>query len=107
MTKRSKNDAEQHRHSIHLEALYHAATRIFIRSHVVLLCSAIFSRTPRRIRDNPREPLDQSSAALSGSFAPTDRLENLEIRKGFLQFPNLNLVQNPSLTTLAIESVVP
>ena len=48
------------------------------------------------------EPLNQSSAALSGPFAPTYRFENLEIRKGFLQFPNLNLEQNPSLTTLAI-----
>jgi hypothetical protein len=51
--------------------------------------------------------LNQSAAALSGSFAPADRFENLEIRKGFLQFPNLNLEQNPSLTTLAIESEVP
>jgi len=75
MTKRLKDDAEQHRHSIHLDALYHAATRKFIRSHVVLLCSAIFSRTPRRIRDNPREPLNQSAAALSGSFVPAYRFE--------------------------------
>ena len=49
-----------------------------------------------------KEPLKKSAAALSGSFAPTDRFENLEIRKGFLQFPNLNLEQNPSLTALAI-----
>ena len=49
-----------------------------------------------------KEPLNQSAAALSGSFAPTFRFENLEIRKGFLQFPNLNLEQNPSLTALAI-----
>ena len=49
-----------------------------------------------------REPLNQSSAALSGPFAPTYRFENLEIRKGFLRFPNLNLEQNPSLTALAI-----
>ena len=48
-----------------------------------------------------------SSLFLCGSFAPTDRFENLEIRKGFLQFSNLNLEQNPSLTTLAIESEVP
>ena len=48
-----------------------------------------------------------SAAALSGSFAPAYRFENLEIRKGFLQFPNLNLEQNPSLTALAIESEVP
>ena len=30
-----------------------------------------------------KEPLNQSAAALSGSFAPTDRFENLEIRKDF------------------------
>ena len=51
---------------------------------------------------NSKEPLNKSSAALSGPFAPTYRFENLEIRKGFLRFPNLNLEQNPSLTTLAI-----
>ena len=39
----------------------------------------------------PREPLNKSAAALSGSFVPTDRFENLEIHKVFLQFPNLNL----------------
>ena len=49
-----------------------------------------------------KEPLNKSAATLSGSFAPTYRFENFEIRKGFLQFPNLNLVQNPSLTALAI-----
>ena len=49
-----------------------------------------------------REPLNKSAAALSGSFAPTYRFENLEIRKGFLRFSNLNLEQNPSLTALAI-----
>ena len=38
-----------------------------------------------------REPLNQSAAELSGSFAPTDRFENFEIHKVFLQFPNLNL----------------
>ena len=38
-----------------------------------------------------KEPLNKSSAALSGSFVPTDRFENLEIHKVFLQFPNLNL----------------
>ena len=48
------------------------------------------------------EPLNQSTAALSGSFAPTDRFENLEIHKVFLQFANLNLEQNPSLNALAI-----
>ncbi|MDY4232045.1 MAG: hypothetical protein SOX74_08195 [Candidatus Faecousia sp.] len=53
------------------------------------------------------EPLNQSAAALSGSFVPAYRFENLEIRKGFLRFPNLNLEQNPSLTALAIESEVP
>ncbi len=50
----------------------------------------------------PKEPLNKSAAALSGPFAPTYRFENLEIHKVFLQFPNLNLEQNPSLTTLAI-----
>ena len=54
-----------------------------------------------------REPLNQSAAALSGPFAPTYWLENLEIRKGFLRFSNLNLEQNPSLTALAIESELP
>ena len=54
-----------------------------------------------------REPLNKSAAALSGSFAPTDRFENLEIHKVFLRFPNLNLEQNPSLTALAIESELP
>jgi hypothetical protein len=53
------------------------------------------------------EPLNKSAAALSGSFAPTYRFENLEIRKGFLRFPNLNLEQNPSLTALAISSEIP
>ena len=55
----------------------------------------------------PMEPLNKSAAALSGSFAPTYRFENLEIRKGFLQFPSLNLEQNPSLSALAILSEVP
>ena len=54
-----------------------------------------------------REPLNQSAAALSGSFASTFRFENFEIRKAFLRFPNLDLEQNPSLTALAIESEVP
>ena len=54
-----------------------------------------------------KEPLNQSAAALSGSFAPTDRFENLEIHEVFLRFPNLNLEQNPSLTALAIESEFP
>ena len=55
----------------------------------------------------PWEPLNQSAAALSGSFAPAYRFENLEIHKVFLRFPNLNLEQNPSLTALAIESEDP
>ena len=54
-----------------------------------------------------REPLNQSAAACSGSFAPTFRFENLEIRKGFLRFPNLDLEQNSSLTALVISSEVP
>ena len=41
--------------------------------------------------DIVREPLNKSAAAVSGSFAPTDRFENFEIHKVFLQFPNLNL----------------
>ncbi|MDY4231014.1 MAG: hypothetical protein SOX74_02890, partial [Candidatus Faecousia sp.] len=49
-----------------------------------------------------KEPLNKSTAAFSGSFAPTYRFENLEIHKVFLRFPNLNLEQNPSLTALAI-----
>jgi hypothetical protein len=51
--------------------------------------------------------MNQSAAALSGSFAPTCRFENLEIRKGFLRLSSLNLEQNPMLTALAIESEVP
>ena len=54
-----------------------------------------------------KEPLNKSAAALSGSFAPAYRFENLEIHKVFLRFPNLNLEQNPSLTALVIESEVP
>ena len=42
----------------------------------------------------PWEPLNESAAALSGSFVPTDRSEYFEIRKGFLQVSNLNLEQN-------------
>ena len=49
-----------------------------------------------------KEPLNKSTAAVSGSFSPTYRFENLEIHKVFLRFPNLNLEQNPSLTALAI-----
>ena len=67
------------------------------------------------------DELGYLTAALSGSFAPTYRFENLEIlrsrwrlcrltdaacplrvHKVFLQFSNLNLEQNPSLTALAI-----
>ena len=67
---------------------------------------------PERRRAVPRqpntsEPLNQSAAALNGPFAPTYWFENLEIHKGFLQFSNLNLEQNPSLIALAIESEVP
>lgn len=42
-----------------------------------------------------KEPLNKSAAAVSGSFAATDRFENFEIHKVFLQFPNLNLETNP------------
>ena len=38
-----------------------------------------------------KEPLNKSSATLSGPFAPTYWFENLEIHKEFLQFSNLNL----------------
>ena len=50
---------------------------------------------------------EQIAAALSGSFAATFRLENLEIHRVFLQFSNLNLQQNLSLTALAIYSELP
>ena len=53
------------------------------------------------------EPLNQSAAALGGSFAPTCRFENFEIHKGFPQFPNLNLEQNPSLTLLRLNQRFP
>ena len=52
-------------------------------------------QTEKILSKRTREPLNQSAAALSGSFAPTFRFENLEIRKVFLQFSNLNLEQNP------------
>jgi len=64
-------------------------------------------KKPSTTGESSKKSLNQSAAALGGSFAPTDRFENLEIRKGFLQFPNLNLEQNPSLTALAIESELP
>ena len=43
----------------------------------------------------------QSTSVDSGSFAPTFQFENLEIHTVYLQFPNFNLGQNLSLTTLA------
>ena len=46
------------------------------------------------------EPLNKSTAALSGSLAATFRFENLEIHKVFLRFSNLDLRQNLSLTAL-------
>ena len=48
-----------------------------------------------------KKALNKSAVADSGSFVPTFRFENLEIHKVFLQFSNLNLEQNPSLTALA------
>ena len=66
-----------------------------------VFCAAVQARVPLPV-SRTREPLNQSAAALSGSFSPIYWFENLEIRKGFLRFPNLNLEQNPSLTTLAI-----
>ncbi|MDY4231845.1 MAG: hypothetical protein SOX74_07180 [Candidatus Faecousia sp.] len=71
---------------------------LFARNSARFVADAIYEMIQRLLR----EPLNKSAAAVSGSFAPTDRFENLEIRKGFLRFPNLNLEQNPSLTTLAI-----
>ena len=47
--------------------------------------------TAQLSRAAPKEPLNKSAAALSGSFTPTYWFENLEIHKGFLRFPNLNL----------------
>ena len=68
---------------------------------------AILMRQRSSLARRAKEPLNKSAAALSGSFAPTYWFESLEIRKGFLQFPNLNLEQNPSPTALAIESELP
>ena len=78
------------------------ATPLLTAATAVRRCCMIFAE--RRIL---KEPLNQSAAALSGSFVPAYRFENLEIHKVFLQFPNLNLKQNPSLTALAIESELP
>jgi hypothetical protein len=47
-----------------------------------------------------KEPLNQSSAADDGSFAPTPQFEKLEIHKVFLRFPNFDLEQN--LTTIIL-----
>jgi hypothetical protein len=59
-----------------------------------VFCAAVQARVPLPV-SRTREPLNQSAAALSGFFAPTCRFENLEIRKGFLQFSNLNLNKIP------------
>ena len=75
--------------------------------HLLTLCIQEVEPFRSCLQAYPREPLNQSAAALSGSFVPAYRFENLEIHKVFLQFPNLNLEQNPSLTALAIESEVP
>ena len=48
-----------------------------------------------------KETLIKSSAADSGSFDPTFQFVKLEIHPVFLRFPNFNLDQNLSLTTLA------
>lgn len=53
---------------------------------------ADFSRKCEALRKIARR---RGAAALNGSFAPTDRFENLEIHKVFLRFPNLNLEQIP------------
>ena len=42
------------------------------------------------------ETLNKWPSALSESFVPTFRFEELEIHKVFLRFPNLNLEQNLS-----------
>ena len=68
---------------------------------------AILMRQRSSLARRAKEPLNQSAAALGGSFVPAYRFENLEIHKVFLRFPNLNLEQNPSLTALAIESELP
>ena len=75
-------------------------------------CSGSFWRSLGRLSNaekaaHTREALKKSAAALSGSFVPAYRFENIEIHKGFLQVSNLNSEQNPSLTTLAISSELP
>ena len=83
-----------------MQSIYHTAELYIIAKP--LPCFVLESHAY-----NFKEPLNKSAAALSVSFVPAYRFENLEIRKGFLQFPNLNLEQNPSLTALAIESELP
>ena len=48
-----------------------------------------------------REPLNKSTAAAGGSFAPTYQFEKWEIHKVFLYFPNFDLRQNLSPSALA------
>jgi hypothetical protein len=84
-----------------------AALFVFL---LIVIIVVIYLKTPaakghiseRAVARRLKEPLKKSAAALSGSFAPTFRFENLEIHKVFLQFSNLNLEQNSSLTALAI-----
>ena len=48
-----------------------------------------------------KEPLNQSSAAADGSFAPAMQFEKLEMHPVFLRFPNFYLWQNFSASALA------
>ena len=48
-----------------------------------------------------KEPLNKSSAAADGSFAPAMQFEKLEIHPVFLRFPNFYLWQNLSPSALA------
>ena len=50
---------------------------------------------------NTKEPLNKSSAAVSGSFPPTLRYRKREIHTGFLRFRYLDWTKNLSLTALA------
>ena len=50
---------------------------------------------------HPREPLNKSSAAVSGSFPPTLRYRKREIHTVFRRFRYLDWPKNLSLTALA------
>ena len=55
--------------------------------------------------ENIRQHRIYSSSAFAGHFSPLHRFEKFEVHKVFLQFPNLNLEQNPSLTALRKGSI--